>query len=95
MVSAPRTSVPISGAEDGIRAASSDDQDPERKFRVIRFSVRAARKAERISGVSSMSPETLVWPSQVEGGGIRGGEVVVAQVRRTLGRVARRSTEEL
>jgi len=76
-----------------MRAANSADQDPERKLRVIWFSVRAVRKEDRISGVSSMSP--LVWVSEAEGGGIRGGEVVVAQVRRRFGRVARRRTEEL
>jgi hypothetical protein len=61
-------------------------------LRVIWFWVRALRKEDRISGVSSMSP--LVWEDSV-GGEIRGGEVVVAQVRRRLGRVARRRTEEL
>jgi hypothetical protein len=35
MVSAPRTSVPMSGAEEGIRDAREGDQEPERKVRVI------------------------------------------------------------
>lgn len=61
-------------------------------LRLIWFWARAARKAEMISGVSSMSP--LVWEDSV-GGEIKGGEVVVAQVRRRLGRVARRRTEAL
>jgi len=82
--------VPMSGAEEGMRAASSGDQEPEMNLRVIWFWVRAVRKEDRISGVSSMSP---VWEDSV--GEIRGGEVVVAQVRRRLGRVARRRTEEL
>ena len=43
-------------------------------LRVIWFWVRALRKEDRISGVSSMSP--LVWEDSV-GGEIRGGEVVV------------------
>ena len=80
----------MSGAEDGMRDASSGDQEPERNLRVIWFWVSAARNADRISGVSSMSP---VWEDSV--GEIRGGEVVVAQVKRTLGRVASRRTEEL
>ena len=52
--------------------------------------VRVVRKAVRISGVSSMSPD---W--EASEGEMRGGEVVVAQVKRRLGRVARRRTEAL
>jgi hypothetical protein len=80
----------MSGAEEGMRAASSVDQEPERNLRVIWFWARALRKEDRISGVSSMSP---VWEASV--GEISGGEVVVTQIRRRLGRVARRRTEEL
>lgn len=88
MVSAPSTSVPISGADEGIRSASSDDQEPERKVRVMAFFCREERKAARISGVISRS---FCWAV----GEIKGGLVVVAQVKRRLGRVASRSTESL
>lgn len=71
-----------------MRAARSGDQEPERKVREMFASVREARKAARISGVSSRS----FWGSVGE---MRGGVVVVAQVRRRLGRVARRRTESL
>jgi len=80
----------MSGAEEGIRAASEEDQEPERKVRDIWFWARAVRKEARISGVSSMSPDC-----EGSEGEIRGGDVVVAQVRRRLGRVARRITEAL
>lgn len=80
--------MPISGAEEGIRSARAGDQEPERKVRVMLFCCRAVRKEVRISGVSSRSFCCSV-------GEIRGGEVVVAHVRRRLGRVVRRSTESL
>jgi hypothetical protein len=83
----------MSGAEEEIREAREGDQEPERKVRWIWASVRAVRKEVRISEVSSRSPEVVV-EGEV-GGEIRGGEVVVAQVRRRFGRVASRSTEAL
>lgn len=58
-------------------------------MREICVVVRLWRKAERISGVSSRS----FWEESV--GEMRGGVVVVAQVRRRLGRVASRRTELL
>lgn len=72
-----------------MREASEGDQEPERKVSVICDWSRDWRKEARISDVSSRSPA-----SEAEEG-IRGGEVVVAQVRRRLGSVARRRTEEL
>jgi hypothetical protein len=80
------------GADAGIISASACDQEPERKVRFIWAVVRAVRKAVRISGVRLMSP---VWQDGDEVCEIRGGVVVVAQVRRRLGRVARRRTEAL
>jgi hypothetical protein len=78
--------MPMSGAEAGIRSASAGDQEPERKVREICWVARVWVKAARISGVSSRSPSP---------GWTRGGLVVVAQVRRRLGRVASRITEAL
>jgi hypothetical protein len=86
MVSAPKINMPISGAEAGIKSASAGDQEPERKVREIWWEARVWVKAARISGVSSRSPSPGV---------MRGGLVVVAQVRRRLGRVASRMTEAL
>ena len=59
-------------------------------MRVIWVSLSEVRKADRISGVSSRSPSEIGEIAE-----IKGGEVVVAQVRRRLGRVARRRTEAL
>jgi len=78
--------MPMSGAEAGIRSASEVDQEPERKVREMRSVARVWVNAARISGVSSRSPSP---------GEIRGGLVVVAHVKRRLGRVARRMTEAL
>lgn len=78
--------MPISGAEAGMRSASEGDQEPERKVREVWWEARVWVKAVRISGVSSRSPSP---------GRTRGGDVVVAQVRRRLGRVASRITEAL
>lgn len=78
--------MPISGAEAGIKSASEGDQDPDRKVKEIWWEARVVVKAVRISGVSSKSPSPGV---------MRGGLVVVAQVRRRLGRVASRITEAL
>jgi stage III sporulation protein SpoIIIAA len=83
----------MSGAEEGIRVARSGDQEPERNVREIWAVMRAVRKEVMMEGVSSRSPEVVV-EGEV-GGEIRGGEVVVAQVRRRLGSVASRSTEAL
>jgi hypothetical protein len=83
----------MSGALLGMREAREGDQEPERNVREIWEAVRAARKEVKISGVSSRSPEAFV-EGEV-GGAIRGGEVVVAQVRRRLGRVVSRRTEAL
>jgi hypothetical protein len=78
--------MPISGAEAGMRSASEGDQEPDRKVREMLLEARVVVKAVRISGVSSRSPSP---------GEMRGGLVVVAQVRRRLGRVASRITEAL
>jgi hypothetical protein len=83
----------MSGALLGIRVAREGDQEPERKVREIWDCLRAVRKDWRREGVSSRSPEAVV-EGEV-GGEMRGGEVVVAQVRRRLGRVVSRRTEAL
>jgi hypothetical protein len=79
----------MSGALLGMREAREGDQEPERNVRVIWDCLRVVRKVCRREGVSSRSPEAVVE------GEIRGGEVVVAQVRRRLGSVVSRRTEAL
>lgn len=72
-----------------MRDASAGDQEPERKVRLMLVDFSVERKEARREGVSSRSF------CSGEVGEIKGGEVVVAQVRRRLGRVVRRSTEAL
>ena len=92
MVSAAKTTVPISGAECGINVANDGDHGPERKTKFIFLNFMSAVKRGMIEGDSSISPFEELSRSSVEKSLYL---VYAAQVKIMFGSVTRRRTASL